>query len=515
VKRIVLFLAIWALAFGTSLSADTIFFKTNFERKQFKLAQKNSADIIDLFMSFDSDSIVAVSAKKKLNLFFQKVGSKGLEKKSSKAFAKAIFQEAHEFFLRQYEEVVPFSRIFNDGLYNCVSATALFGIILDHYNIPYVIKEAPTHVFLVAYPDNLNILFETTNPKGYFAPNDQLKAEYVKWLIKSKLTTQEYVNRIGIPKAFQEFYYSKEDILLINLAGIQYYNNSIELATEKKYADAIHQIVKATLLHPSKRNEFFQRSLIAHQLNNSKYENVNDIYYLILFANSTQDVSEKSEVIDLFKKIIYEQLFRKSNDSILNSTFNKLQSGIKDSLLAKDLKLQYFSAFADWYASKGRLTSAIEFSRNALKLAPKDATVQEILWRSIVMKYSASFGNNNDHNVLADYEKEFPFLKSNSHFKSLLIYNYAFASYKYFLDNKGDEGYRLMRQMELELKNKDKDVTVNDSQIALVFAEAGAFHFRKHEYKKAKEIILKGFEYTPNDGELKERLKIIEDEVDK
>jgi hypothetical protein len=219
--------------------------------------------------------------------------------------------------------------------------------------------------------------------------------------------------------------------------------------------------------------------------------------------------------VSIFKRVIYEKLYKLSNDSVLHSSYKLLDTGVKDSVLAKEIKLQYNIGFADWYVGKGKLTNSINYGRLAFQQTPNDAIIQEIIWKSIVMKYSTSIGNAEDVKILSDYENEFKFLKTNNQFKALLIYNYALACYKSFMDNKGEEGHKLLGMMESSLKTRDKDVMISETQIGLVFAEAGAFYFRKRDFKSAKELLMRGFEYSPNDTEIKERLKIVEDEVQK
>jgi len=94
-----------------------------------------------------------------------------------------------------------FSRIFEAGIYNCVTASMLYALILDHYQIPYEIKEKPTHIYLVALPGKDNILFETTNPRGLYVPDEKFKRDYVNSLVQLKYTTQEHVNEVGLANA--------------------------------------------------------------------------------------------------------------------------------------------------------------------------------------------------------------------------------------------------------------------------------------------------------------------------
>jgi hypothetical protein len=66
--------------------------------------------------------------------------------------------------------------------------------------------------------------------------------------------------------------------------------------------------------------------------------------------------------------------------------------------------------------------------------------------------------------------------------------------------------------LELAIKENKQSALISEQMIGMAYAEAGAYHFRKKEYKEARKIILKGLEITPDHGELKERLKIVESE---
>jgi hypothetical protein len=106
-----------SIAYG--LGNDTIVFKTDSESRQVRLARGSDIDIINLLISFDSDSLAALDAKRKLDQFFAHVQSKNLKRKSTKTFAKAIFQEAHDFFLDKHHFY------FSDNNYQCHSERPL------------------------------------------------------------------------------------------------------------------------------------------------------------------------------------------------------------------------------------------------------------------------------------------------------------------------------------------------------------------------------------------------------
>jgi hypothetical protein len=513
--RSALFAVILCCLAAKASALDTLFFKNDFERSQFKSGPQIKKDVLGLLIAIDSDSNAFDFVNQKLNNFYRQIELKGIHQKPPKAFSKLLFKEVHDSFFSQYIESATFSEIFYKRIYNCVSACALYATILDHYQVPYVIKELPTHVYLVAYPQTHNVMFETTNPRGLFIPDAKAQENYVNSLIQSKFTTQEYVTLIGHKKAFEEFYYSKENITLMMIAGIQYRNESLSLMEAKKTEQAIHSIMKACVLYPSEKNDLFKIGLIGSYLDGSNYDKALDIVYLIELANTLRDNSLKKDIVNSFKRIIYNTLHEHSNDSALVKTYNVLRGSVKDSVLTRELDYNYNLAFAEWFGSKGKFEKCLEYARVAYRINPTNSRLQEIISQSILQKSGLTFGKIDDLKLLAGYETEFPFLKTNNYFRTLYAINYTYLSYKFFSDNQPDDGYKYLHLLEAEVKQSKKELLIKEAQIALAFAEAGAYHFRQKEFLKAKEIINKGFEYAPDDYELRERLKIVDEEMAK
>lgn len=500
---------------ASGIAADTLFYKSSYESAQFKKVKEGKPNYIALFLAIDSDSTDFANAEKKLNSFYGVIQSKGLANRQPKAFAKLLFKEVHNYFFRQYQESALFSQIFINGKYNCVSASALYAIILDHYSVSYAIKELPTHIYLVAFPGTFNIQFEATNPKGLFIPDPRAQEDYVNRLIKAKYTTQEYVSRLGYPKAFQEFYYAKDNINIINLAGIQYSNETIHLVNNKKTEEAMHMAMKAYNLYPSKRNEFAKMGLIGEYLNDSEYDKSIDVVYLVEYANSIKDKTLNKDIVNTFKQVIYNTLVQHSDDSTLTLTYTAISDAIRDSTLQRDIDFSYNLAFTEWHGSKGKFDAALNHARKAYKIMPSGARIQELIAQASLQKLQVSIGKYEDLKILDEYEKEFPFLKANNYFISLHAVNYAFLSSKSFSDDNEQEGYKYLDLLIGEIRVHRKELLIKERELAIPFAEAGAYHFRKKQFIKAKEILNKGFEFAPDDYEIRERIKIVDDEVER
>ncbi|HEY0741454.1 MAG TPA: hypothetical protein VGD40_08330, partial [Chryseosolibacter sp.] len=178
------------------LPAD-LTFSSEFEKAMFDAhLNKTKPEAFKLFIASGQtlNEQAIDQAFQHFDLFIKRVNTEKVLSKRNDKKVKLVYDDVHDTFLRKYELENRFEDIFINGHYNCVSATALYALVFEKLNIPYVIKEKPTHVYLIAYPSTERIIVETTTPAGGFITfNPQFKQSYVKILRDQKLiTAQEY-----------------------------------------------------------------------------------------------------------------------------------------------------------------------------------------------------------------------------------------------------------------------------------------------------------------------------------
>jgi tetratricopeptide (TPR) repeat protein len=511
--RLILSLLLPILFSTTSWSNDTLLYKSNFEKNVFKRTiDKRDIDFIALYAAINSDSAGYQQYLSEIRGFYASLDKKIAGVRAPKQKAKLIFKEVHDHFFIQYEENVYFDNIFQNGLYNCLTASMLYSLVLTKYDIPFEIKEKPTHVYLVAFPGTENILFETTLPKGFYMPDEKARREYVNALVTMKIISQEYVNSVGVPRAFNEFYYNNESITLQQLAGLQYFNEALTFYKEGELTSAITSAIKANTLYPCPKLLYIKTSLIREALSNSTFESLTDVLYLAEFANSSTDVRSKKFVFDVFEDILNNSLIKKGNEKFVTEVYELLQKRVEDTATANEISYTYNLGMGHWHGMKGNMDETLEFAEKAYAVNPNDARLQELIVKAVVLKTEKVRGTNSNIATLNGYAESFPFLKTHKTFRSLMIYQYAFRSYSLFLENSPVEGYKYLKLMEAELKEMDEKLITFEELIGMTYAEAGAYHFRKKEFTKAKEILRQGLHIAPDHGEIKERLKIVENE---
>lgn len=508
----IFFIFFSTVAFDAICQTDTLVYQFAFEERLVTEALNNAQpDFLSLFSAINTDSIKAMQYGNRLNNFYITLDTKVLAAKSNRQKAKVIFKEVHDHFFKQYEEFTSFNNIFESGLYNCVTGSMLYSLVLKKYGIPYEIKEKPTHVYIVAFPESENILFETTNPKGFYMLDEKQKKTYVQGLVALKFTTQEHVNKVGFGNAFNEFYYNSESITQTQLAALQYYNFALAEHESGHSHAAIAHALKTNMLFPSSRHQYLLLEMLGVALNNSNFETLRDIMYVCEFANACRDVNDKRQALDIFKSILEQRLLKNDDEAFTSKTYLICKEKIRDTALVNDISFQYHYTMAYWYTVKGDWNNCLESGREAHKINPRDIRLHEMILRAVIMNIDKIDINKDKAAVAEGYASHFPFLEKNKTYKALLVYSYAQQSYIMFSHNSEAEGYTYMKKAEATMKLSEEKLPMVDQFIGLMYAEAGAYHFRKQQYEKAKQVLLLGLEIVPDHPEIKARLEIVED----
>lgn len=159
-----------------------------------------------------------------------------------------VFYVSHRRKLAWYDDNVTFSDLFESGKYDCLTGTAFYSEVLDQLEIPYKIIEFDFHVFVMASADGKAILIETTDPLfGLITDEEEILRRITSHVNNNELGAMGVFNRISIDQ----------------LAGLQYYNQSVASYHAGKYEQAEHYLRKAKFLYPSDRIKEMHRLFVA------------------------------------------------------------------------------------------------------------------------------------------------------------------------------------------------------------------------------------------------------------
>lgn len=300
-------------------------FNSKLEEANLK-AYYNGNKSIDLFATLisstkDQDEFIE-PYRKRLEEVFDLLEKKKINTLKNKAKAKLIFNTVHSELFRKYELINAFHEIFENGKYNCLSASFIYAMTFERFGVPYEVREMPGHVYVIAYPKSESIVVETTDPtSGIVAINKSLKKKYVSNLIANKILDKNEV--LDFEREFDKHFFSSEVIGKQQLAAFQYYNYALYEMDKNDVASAYNHILKARLIDCNEQIENTLANIALNTIITSEdlYVDSNAVKISFQFANQLPSKAKKKELSnDLFGKIIKQKLY----DRVEESEFNYL-----------------------------------------------------------------------------------------------------------------------------------------------------------------------------------------------
>ncbi|HEX6891226.1 MAG TPA: hypothetical protein VF141_11035 [Chryseolinea sp.] len=501
----------WCTTPDSLVRWNEIHFASPFERSTVSASlKKNEKDYLKLFLAN------SLTGEAELKLFEQKItetireieSSGALKKKNDKKI-KQIYNIVHNRFLIKYQLENRFYEIIKTGDYNCVTATALYAIIFEELNIPYAIKEEPTHVYLVAYPNTENILVETTTPfSGLLAFDASFKANYVNTLKNQKVIGGTESLR-SVDELFNKYYFGNDNITINQLVGIHYMNDGLFKRDHDDLAGAYDQLKKAYLYYPNTRSEYLLMVFTVAQLENSNLEPLKRAA-LVGQISRFKSAGITTEMVKGEFHMITQNILSKDNDKELyRRCYEETLKYISDAEVANEISYIYYYESGRVFYNQGNYTRAKPFFSNALSLQPNNVDLGGVF----VACLTQSFRNERNNSAIVDslefYKRKFKSLEQNNNFNSIMALAYIIECGNSYQKNNATDGekYRLLFE---GMYDSPLDITIlSPNDVGNAYSAASVYYFKKGQREKAKQLLDKGLKIVPDNYQLKTRKQMI------
>lgn len=504
-------LALAASAQENPVSYSDISHSSPFEKKVLDdhfLHQKS--DLFLLFMA-NGNLLKEADVDGARTRFYTHLSTIGTEKaRKNEKKIKLIYDDVHKAFLSKYEMKNRFEDIFYNGYYNCVSASALYGLAFQHFNIPFTIKEEPTHVYLIAFPGAEQIMVETTTPvNGFRTIDPQFKQNYVKVLRDQKVISAQEFAGTNTDALFNKFYFGEqENITLAQLVGLQYFNDALYLAEQEKYLEAISQAEKAYLFYPSKRMAYTLMSM-AHEA--FKRRSARDSVHAACLAKLSRfkKFGITPEMIQgEFLRVTSDLLLSKGETEKMKAYYTQLHKNLQDETLRDEISFIYHYENGRILYNQARFRESIPFFQQCLTLKPKHQETNGIFISAITQSLRNQ-SNSEALKILEQFTVQHPPLLENNIFNEMLGNTYAREMQIAFESGRPVEGEKYRNVFEAFFKAHN-EVNYDTYLVGRAYSAAAVYYFRKGQSSKAKTIINKGLELSPNNYELESRKRMIQ-----
>jgi hypothetical protein len=508
-------LAVSNLLAAQEFKIDTAELKYNsaFERQAFADYIAKKPDYFALFLAVDESvtSAMYTNWKTGFDKTLAALETEFASKKKNDKKARFLYEKVHSSFLTKYEEINVFSQVFKNGVYNCVSATALYSLVFERFSIPYAIQERPTHVYLVAYPNEDRVQIETTTPVGGYRIFDQaFKQQFVKKLTEYKLISSSEYQSQSVDDLFDQYFFNNEVVNIGQLAGIQYYNSALSYADKDEKEKALEQFEKYYFLYPSEKARFLIFSLTGEIFNSLTYENDKKAEYLVRICKFTREGITHDAIISEFYRIT-QFVFMQNGDRV---KYEKIYKLLMNSVTSEDVRTQltYIYNYENGRIlyNQSRYNDAIPYFEKALAAKPNSVDMSNLFIGNLTLIRKNAKDKQAFIVQLQQYAEKYPGLKQDNNFfelqGSVMLEVFGTAYEKGNIQE--GEKYRLMFE-DLVVKNPDAATDAVSYEIGKAYSLACVYYFKRNQRAKAKTFVDKGLTYAPDSYELRARKEML------
>lgn len=228
---------------GQDMMYESIFEKEIFTQ----IDSASSRSLLALFLAADAtmDEQKFNKINARLDAFLSNLKAGKSQFSSDKKYLRWVYDQIRFEFFRQYLPYPRFDQIFSNGLYNCLSGTALYGLLLQQLGYTVEIHETAFHAYLIIKLPRKNFLIDATDPaNGFVTDRYSIKQREILYKQTEMAKHQPFFNRI---------------ISFIELAGLQYYNEATLQYNQRHYVQSGKLLDKAYLLYSrSERISYLQ-----------------------------------------------------------------------------------------------------------------------------------------------------------------------------------------------------------------------------------------------------------------
>lgn len=215
-----------------------------------------TVQLLKKFLNTDTTASVDTKA---LITFIDQLEKKKSTFKNDRDFLQFLFYKTHQKFLKRYEAYSSFSDLLIKGHYDCLTGTALYSLLLDHFEIEHTSIETNYHIFILAKVDSKTILLEATDPLGGFTINEKEITAKLEGYRHNTLQQSASAKHVQYEFSFNIW----EAVSSEELVGLLYFNQAIKSYNQREWETTTSHLIHAVRYRPSERVEEFAALVIA------------------------------------------------------------------------------------------------------------------------------------------------------------------------------------------------------------------------------------------------------------
>ncbi len=490
---------------------EDLSFYSYFEELAFYKFSEGDDNMLRLFVAIDPDvdEKIYEGFQKDLSGELNRIKTRRFHRVKKEKKVRMLYDYVNIQVLTRYKEKILFPHLFVNGTFNCLTASAFYGFLLDSLGIEYHFRESYNHVHPVAFIGDEQIKIETTDRlSGLQYYDDNLKNKFVNYLLENDIITKDQYYSKSTEELFNEYFFPRSSINLKELAGLHYMNDALYKFDAENYRAALEQIKKAWFIYPSDRMLTIFQFILANTMSVADYDDLEDAELFVYLSRMPPEHINPEEIGSGFAIITDRLLFNSSHKDFYDDLYDFLDENMEDGEIKDIISFQYYFYRGRSFVAQYMFRDGLEYFIRAYEYNPYNLELQSLLISTI----AATFENTPGEQLvqrLENYSREMPVLAENGMFISLQMMAYLVVIEQYFDFDMPDEGMESMLKFE-ELYEANAGVEIDYELLGDAYSSAAVYYFKQYNKQKAIKFLERGLEIAPENYELRYRLRSIE-----
>gem|GEM_PF-2129017 len=412
--------------------------------------------------------------------------------------------------LKTYNQSATFTDLYKSGHFNYLTEACLYALVMDELNIPYIIKESSSHLYLLAFPKTEKIIIETAIPEfRYKMFNLDMRTRFVSYLRENNLIDEITYRSETTRDVFEKYFFSQKDFTLKELAGLQYMHKALIDIESADSKSACLNLQKAYYLFPSCRMQFLLLLEYYTFIENADLTITENLAY---FRSSPKLIPvgfDPDFFLDQFRKLTETYLSERKDVAEYGLVYRYLVDQDYDRNLSNGLSFIYYYEIGKYYYNSGKYELALDNLEKAYDINHQDKNLQ-ILFVGAVAGYASTTGSSDLIPRLEFYEEEYSIGEGHDIF--LMVLMHAFLQYagESFQVEDVTTGEEYLAKFDT-LHRDNPDIGIDQYLIGRSYSSAAIYYFRKGNVARSRQLVLKGLELAPGNIELQLKLDSFKD----
>lgn len=189
--------------------------------------------------------------RERLEALYQSLDKKGFATKSRMAQAKMLQKILYKEYFKQYEYLSGLDQLFDKGGFNCLSSSTLTALVMEHFDIPYQLKEHDNVITIEVGGGPDAILMTTDEGLGYTPDNNLMEGMFVTFLENFGIVSEQERKLYDDEQLFAKHLMGQGDLSLRELVGLHYMSQVYLAFVAEERERAFSLMEKAFVFFPS------------------------------------------------------------------------------------------------------------------------------------------------------------------------------------------------------------------------------------------------------------------------